>query len=306
MTHVIETHGSFVILRCASCGLQFADPMKANTDNYALAYDRGGQAPAEVAGEGLPYLGWTEQASPNLDEFGVFLTAAQQFALRKARNRVPKGSPGVDIGFGAGWFLGAMKSIGLRPYGLEVAQSPIRILGQKGYTVGNHRIESLPDNWPKPALITAFEVVEHLEDPIGFLRKINSSHPKADLFLSVPDERRWFLLGGREAHDYRPNHMTRWSPVAMKLALDKAGYRYSRVWRIHATAQEISMASVRRFLRLSKNKVVNQQEHSHTTLRQELKKRAIRRWLAMPAAGVLPVCGFTACSMVAIASSRPI
>lgn len=140
---------------------------------------------------------------------------------------------------------------------------------------------------------------------------LNDPNPQADVILSVPDEKCWFFLGGRPAHDYPPNHMTRWSPRAMDLALRKAGYAHAKVWQVRPTAQEISMASVRRFLPFkalsrAENGVSNTAVGPSTSLVEELKKRNLRRKLALPIAAFLPLIGKTACSMVAMGSNQQI
>jgi hypothetical protein len=305
---VEAVRGQYQLCRCPACGLQFSNPMAGATANYADAYDRHG-GPAEVAGEGLPYLGWTAEASPDLSEFPSFLTAAQQFALQLAQKRFAQrpSLPALDIGFGAGWFLGAARSAGFVSYGLEAAEAPVGLLQKKGFQVCRSPNGELPGDWPTPTLITAFEVVEHLEDPIGFLTGLCRSYPEAEIMLSVPDERRWFLLGGREAHDYPPNHLTRWSAMALNLALRKAGFQHARVWRVRPTAQELSMASLRRFLLFPKRKPSTGNGINvlpSTTLAQELGKRRRRKKMLSPAALLLPMIGRTACSMVAWASNR--
>lgn len=298
---VVESHGEYRILRCPQCGLQFSDPMTATSQNYADAYDRCG-GPAEVAGEGLPFLEWSESASPTLLEFGSFLTAAQQFALHLARRRFPQthNCPALDIGFGAGWFLGALRAAGFSPYGLEVADAPVSVLAKKGFATCKSSAGRLPPEWPGPRLITGFEILEHVEDPLGFLSGWRCRHPQAELILSVPDERRWFLLGGREAHDYPPNHLTRWSPSALKLALQRAGFSCAEVWHVRPTPQELSMASVRRFLPWAlRGNGAGRPVRPVTTLSEELRKRRWKRKLFWPVAKTLPAFGRTACSMVA-------
>ena len=298
--HVVERHRGYVILRCASCGLQFSDPMQGATAHYAQAYDQGG-GPAEVAGEGLPFLGWTEQARAGLPEYASFLTAAQQFALSWSRGRSHGGSrTALEFGFGAGWFLGALQAAGFDARGLEVADAPVAVLRAKGFCVGRSASE-----WPafRPTLIACFEVLEHLEDPVGFLASLRHDFPAADVVLSVPDERRWFLLGGREAHDYPPNHLTRWSPLALRRALERAGFAYVGIWRL----REISMARWRRFLPFQRDDGAGegiQRNGISTTLPQEMRKRQRRRRLAVPLALVLSALGRTACSMVGCASGR--
>lgn len=304
---VIGYHRDYRLLQCPNCGLQFSDPMLGATANYAQAYDQNG-APAEVAGEGLPFLGWTEAASQGLVEFPAFLSTAQQFALELIQQRFPQHQrlPALDIGFGAGWFLGALRTQGLCPYGAEVADAPVDVLRKKGFVVCKSRDGQLPREWPSPVLITAFEVLEHLETPVDFLLQLRHRHPDADVLLSAPDERRWFLLGGREPHDYPPNHLTRWSGRALKLALERAGFRHARVWHLRPTAQELSMASVRRFLPwVDKNPTsAPRVQVPSTTLKQELRKRALRRKIFSPLALLLSLFGKTACSMLALGSNR--
>ena len=301
----LETHGGYLIWRCRECGLQFSDPMLGLTSNYAQAYD-GNPAPPEVAGEGLPFLSWTEQASPGLVEFPSFLTSAQQLALKLARERFAAEShpTALEIGFGAGWFLGALRSVGFQAYGLEVADAPVDALQRKGFAACKASLSDFPADWPHPALITCFEVLEHLEDPAGFLGEVRRQFPAADLMLSVPDERRWFLLGGREAHDYAPNHLTRWSPQALSRVLHHAGFTEVTVFRVRPTAQELSMASLRRFLPFLSSRAATGGPPASTSLAQELRKRKIRRWLFSPLALALPVFGWTACSMLALATNR--
>jgi hypothetical protein len=299
-----EKHGDYQLCCCSNCGLQFSQPMSAPAENYRNAYDHN-SGPPEVHGDGLPFLGWTEEASCELSEFASFLTAAQEYALQLARERFPnpQHAAALEIGFGAGWFLGALRASGFSPYGLEVALAPVGTLSKKGFPVYCSPTGELAEGWPEPVLVAAFEVLEHLPDPMGFLTNLCERYDGADLMLSVPDERRWFLLGGREAHDHPPNHLTRWSEEALGIALDRAGFRNIEVFHPYPSAQELSMASVRRFLpgkRFSKRRATP----PGSTLSQELRKRKFRRRLFAPAAAVLPLFGRTACSMVAVASTR--
>jgi hypothetical protein len=309
-TRRVGVHGRYSLCYCDGCGMQFSDPMRASAGNYAEAYDLQ-HGPEEIAGEGLPFLAWTREASPGLPEFECFLTAAQQLAVQLARKRFSQAPPpsAVDIGFGAGWFLGALKASGFFTHGVEVADSPVELLQAKGFAVAKSADEEFPSNWPQPDLITAFEVLEHLENPVEFLGLMCRRHPGADLMLSVPDERRWFLLGGREAHDYPPNHLTRWSPLALNLALRKAGYQHIHIWKVRPTAQELAMAKLCRFLPWPFKPAAGGGPCSVvpvTTLAEELRKRRLRQRMLYPAALALRAIRKTACSMLAHASNRAV
>jgi hypothetical protein len=202
--------------------------------------------------------------------------------------------------------LGALRAAGFTPYGLEVAHAPVDTLTKKGFSVYYSETGESGVGWPAPVLIAAFEVLEHLSDPVGFLTRLCAQHSHAELMLSVPDERRWFLLGGREAHDYPPNHLTPWSEEALGIALDRAGFRHIEVFHPVPTAQELSMASARRFIPAAKTRN-GHGGHPQTTLSQEIRKRRWRKRLLMPAAVLLPLFRRTACSMLAVASNhRPL
>jgi hypothetical protein len=306
---VIERHGGYRILACQCCDLQFSDPMDGTTANYRDAYDRQ-NAPVEVSGEGLPFLGWTEDASDGLPEFSAFLSAAQQVALKVAQKRFPfrQQLPALDLGFGAGWFLGALRDAGFHAYGAEVADKPVEVLTTKNFAVCKTFDGGIPPEWPPPVLVTGFEILEHMEDPAAFLSALCQSYPHADVMLSVPDERRWFLLGGREAHDYPPNHLTRWSAKALKLALLQAGFHDAHVWQIKPSAQELSMARLSRFVPFPQPHKDRNQGSCYatptTTLSQELQKRRRRKRMLFPVAAALAAMGKTACSMLALATNR--
>jgi Methyltransferase domain len=308
---VVESHEPYQILRCRNCGLQFSAPMRGAAANYGDAYDRQ-SGPAEISGEGLPFLGWTEDAAEGLPEFPAFLSAAQEFALQLARKQFPYGEqlPALDLGFGAGWFLGALRGAGFHAYGVEIADKPVETLAKKGFAVCKSFDGKIPSEWPEPVLITGFEILEHQEDPLGFLSELHRRYPSADVMLSVPDECRWFLLGGREAHDYPPNHLTRWSVKALELALLQAGFEHAWVWQISPTAQELSMARLSRFvpfrgLRLKNNSNGKASRATPTTtLQQELHKRRLRKRFFLPFASALSAMGKTACSMLALGTNR--
>jgi hypothetical protein len=65
------------------------------------------------------------------------------------------------------------------------------------------------------------------------------------LIGSVPSERRWTMLFGREEWDYPPNHMTRWTPRSLAALLRAAGYGDVEVVRVPPTRVEMSQVALR-------------------------------------------------------------
>jgi hypothetical protein len=118
----------------------------------------------------------------------------------------------------------ALKNKGFIPLGMDIAQFPIDMLRKQGYQVAVGSIEDYPADWPTPSVITAFEVLEHLPNPMAFLVSIHERFPGSILMLSVPSPKRWIPFGARGPGDYPPNHLTRWTAQALQIALRRAGY----------------------------------------------------------------------------------
>jgi len=74
--------------------------------------------------------------------------------------------------------------------------------------------------------ITAFHLIEHVEDPLFFLKKKRSllDDNKSLLFVSFPNMERYSLHFGRELWDYPPNHLQRISNKGLQILVDRAGF----------------------------------------------------------------------------------
>jgi SAM-dependent methyltransferase len=74
---------------------------------------------------------------------------------------------------------------------------------------------------PKFDCITAFEVIEHLENPGLFLNNINSLlNDKGLLIISCPNNKMLW----RVHVDYPPHHLSRFSPQSLNQILEKSGF----------------------------------------------------------------------------------
>jgi 2-polyprenyl-3-methyl-5-hydroxy-6-metoxy-1,4-benzoquinol methylase len=116
-----------------------------------------------------------------------------------------------------------MEELGFEVYGCDIAEEPIRF-AREVYGLRNviaSQVDQLPEDWQDFDVITAFEVLEHTENPLDFLKCLyNLLKPGGYLFLSVPFKTKRKPLRG----DYPPIHLTRWPLKALKLAINKAGF----------------------------------------------------------------------------------
>lgn len=193
-----EHQGEFVILRCATCGLQFCDPMKAGTSHFYDAVYR------HMPVRSLPW------------DFSQFKT------------HVPKGGRVLDVGCGGGSFVAMARRDGYDAEGIDFNPQLVESAAAVGLPVTAVDIEGIEAHLRgrRYDAFTMWQVLEHLEDPVGTLRTLRAlSAPETILIVAVPSDR--FYLTARSRRpitDYPPHHLTRWTPEALRMAAGKAGW----------------------------------------------------------------------------------
>jgi len=94
----------------------------------------------------------------------------------------------LDIGCGNGAFLSFMKALNLETYGVEISSKAIEIARRNGHQVLMGTIEDalFPDDFFD--IITMNNVLEHLQDPLSALKKLNRFlKPGGELIICVPN-----------------------------------------------------------------------------------------------------------------------
>ena len=186
---------------CAGCDLHFWHPAK------------------------MPDASWYEAMYQGRDNTAMPLEPGHLFFL--ADPRAPKAGRLLDVGCGVGNFLAAARDAGFSVTGIEPNQNAVRF-AKEHYSLRDV-FAGVPAELQKSnALekfdtVTFFEVLEHQDNPQAFLDTAKS-FLKADGFiaLSVPNRNRWQI--GHDPLDYPPNHLTRWSPAALRNFLASNGF----------------------------------------------------------------------------------
>ncbi len=127
----------------------------------------------------------------------------------------------VDIGFGRGEFLKSLVQAGYTNLtGTESSTPMIKKLALEAPAVKVISAWGLPQK--DYTITTCFEVLEHVEDPLQFLKDL----PEGNLFLSTPNANRWWvsLTGLYEPWDEPPSHLHRFKKEALEELLEDAGY----------------------------------------------------------------------------------
>ncbi len=209
-------HKAGHMARCESCGLVQLVPMPTAKEIRKLYHED------------------FSHFAPYLEQIEVHRAYFRQKMLeigRRVGRKTNKGMKLLDIGCAMGVLLEEAKLIGIEGVGVDISRDAARYCKAKGLNVHAGTIAS----FARPGLakrkfdvITAFQIIEHERDPIGFMYRIHKLLKKGGLVvLATPDSggfwrkimgRRWFGF----AH---PEHVVLLSSESMRRLLEISGFR---------------------------------------------------------------------------------
>ena len=220
---VINQHRIF---ECPSCGLQFTYSIKS------INYSKNLEGLLSLSSS-LPYEGYQQVEEDINKEIKKREKLPRFNVLLPLLSLLPKGKL-LSVGCSTGFFMLIAKSKGFEVYGMEASEEAVKIAKEKfGLNVVKAlSFDELPEEFKGPyKIITAFEVLEHVDNPCKFLKDIYSMlENDGFLLLSCPPFYKFenLALGYRKYkwwfHDYPPHHLTRWKPWTLFYALKSIGF----------------------------------------------------------------------------------
>jgi SAM-dependent methyltransferase len=250
----------------------------------------------------VPSTKWLQQ-SRDMSEARWMLFSAQFEAAEWILKNKAKSV--LDLGCGPGWFIAYLAKHGVDVRGAEIGSAPVSILRGRGFNVVQGSIEAIPSDW-EPSIVTLFEVLEHLPDPIGFVSQLKARFPKATFILSVPSPTRWIKFGGhRDLADYPPNHLTRWNYQSLTRLLSQSGYSSIAVHDSKPIAIETASVSLRGAINTIRDKmpdtIPGSSSYELRPLHKEILVRQVKSIPGFFAASVFRLIGWSGMSIWAVA-----
>jgi SAM-dependent methyltransferase len=200
--------GEFQLVRCTRCSLIYINPRPT----------------AASIREFYPSRYW---ALPPAEGTQPFLDRGMRKVLAALARDYPGGRV-LDVGCGVGKMPALMRDMGLDAVGLEPYEYACSVARERyGLEVVCATLQGA--HLPEEALdaITLFDVLEHVHDPAGDLRRAHSLlRPGGALFIKVPNIAAlqasvfgpwWYWLDA-------PRHLFHFSPVSLRRALEAAGF----------------------------------------------------------------------------------
>jgi 2-polyprenyl-3-methyl-5-hydroxy-6-metoxy-1,4-benzoquinol methylase len=183
----ISTVQEVKIWRCHRSGLLFFDPQLAGGENLY------GQ---------LQKHSW------------YYMPTRWEFS--KVISMLPNQAKVLDIGCGVGYFLLEAKSAGHDVFGLDFSEEVVRSANLNGIASTTQTVRELAKDRSKSFdAVTLFHVLEHVRDPLTFLKDIHALvKPRGKIFISVPDSDS-YLSKTFSPLDMPPHHILRWNAQSL-------------------------------------------------------------------------------------------
>lgn len=213
----IEKWG-FTWRRCDGCGTRYMSPRPSeavmadyyrDSDNYRI---------------------WAEQIFPASEDARrekIHRPWLERIVGLATRHGVPTGTL-VEVGPGFGTFSSLASTSGA--FDRVVAVEPTPQLAEacraRGVEVVEQRVEEAADTLPRPDIVVAFEVVEHLFDPAAFVRACAEAMDSgALLVLSCPNGEGFDIATlGPASLAVDPEHVNLFSPGALTGLVEECGF----------------------------------------------------------------------------------
>jgi SAM-dependent methyltransferase len=208
----------YSVRRCSSCTLAWVSPRLT------------AQGLRELYGDGY----WRSD-SPRTIGYGDY-RQDEDLYLRTFERRmkfvlrhVPPGGRALDVGAAAGYFVRVAQNHGFDAVGVELS-AEIAQHGRDRWGLDIHvgTLDSAPFESQSFDLITMWDVVEHIPDPVALLRKARQLvKPSGALVVETQniDSRFARLLGRRWQHYKHAEHLYHFNPDTIDALLARAGFR---------------------------------------------------------------------------------
>ncbi len=209
----------FKLVECLSCQLVYVNP-RLSPQAYLETYNsvNYGHIISKLALESHEY---------RKNRFGIErIEKVEEYYNSKLEKTL------LDIGSASGFFLEAASQRGWNVIGLELTDSAVEFSRARGNDVRKQTLEESNFSKESFSVITLFDVLEHLSDPIETLRNIWSLlKPGGLVYIYVPN---WNsaarLLSGQNAHFIWPtHHLTYFTPSTISKAFKVAGFEIELV-----------------------------------------------------------------------------
>jgi len=219
---IIHQINSYQIIQCNHCRLIFAElnlPEKQQNQFLKQIYSEQ-YFSTDSSDSDAKKLGYERDYFQYKGEEKIVNAHRRLFVIEK---RVPEKGRILDIGCAGGFFLKVARERGWQPYGLELAVAAAefaRTQFRLDVKTGDFETVDLPKNFYN--VITAWDVIEHILNPVRFIEKVKKLLvPGGLLVLGTPNVGSLAYLIRRQHWPILkpPEHLFYFSPITLEKLL---------------------------------------------------------------------------------------
>jgi 2-polyprenyl-3-methyl-5-hydroxy-6-metoxy-1,4-benzoquinol methylase len=189
-----------------------------------------------------------ERINPELidtkEEYILYLR--HLFAYYFVKKEILKGSLVLEVGFGEGYGTSLLAKSGFDIIGLDVNEETIKEASQKYQTQNCHFVwydgKKIPFEAETFDVVVSFQVIEHLQDDVGFISEISRVLKKDGKFFLTTPNRLYRLKPNEKPRN--PFHVREYSPRDFQELLNKV-FTEAKVFGIRGT-EEVQNIEIKR------------------------------------------------------------
>jgi 2-polyprenyl-3-methyl-5-hydroxy-6-metoxy-1,4-benzoquinol methylase len=206
------------IVRCKQCSLVYTLP-RLSPEQIKAMYQT-----AYWSSDAAKEFGYTDY----LNDKELYL-ATYRMRREVITSRKPRPGRVLDVGSAAGYFLATMKEIGWECHGIELSEF-MAAKSRELFGLENVRPGSILDaTYPAKHfdVVTFWDVIEHLEDPLPHLRKARELLADDGLLvIETQNVESLFarVMGRRWQHYKMAEHLNHFAPNTVAKLLERAGF----------------------------------------------------------------------------------
>jgi 2-polyprenyl-3-methyl-5-hydroxy-6-metoxy-1,4-benzoquinol methylase len=138
----------------------------------------------------------------------------------------------LDVGCGIGYFLEVAKERGWEVYGTEYTDEAVTICRDKGIKMQKGKLDPSHFEAESFDVITSFEVIEHINNPLEELANFQSVLRKGGLvYVTTPNFNSLLRYRLKEAYNVitYPEHLSYYTPKTLKQVFKKCGFTCKKI-----------------------------------------------------------------------------
>ena len=179
----ILTNIEFSLVKCNNCGLLYLNPRLSGSDLISLYNEE------YYNGKGF------DNTINYVKEFNnEFVKTDTEFIIKSIKKLLPNSKKVLDIGCGTGNLMKEFSKEGFEVEGIELSPFAAEFAIQRGYKV--HKIDFSKDYYQSNDydIITAIEVLEHVDNPKKFLTNVYNSLKTGGVFYFTTANFKWYYI----------------------------------------------------------------------------------------------------------------